>query len=148
MTLRADRFLGNNRKLNCGPGSKPCGEACIPKNHKCRASWNKPVTAAKVGLTAGLVGLVATSLIHPRSTMRNAARGLVEPVTHSGFGIGNIASGNPIRAAKNFSDAAMAAQNFRGNVNTLRVGYSQDIRNLSGRVKEAHFKWKNHRKAK
>lgn len=148
MALRADRILGNNSKLRCGPGSKPCGEACIPKNHKCRASWNKPVMAVKVGLTAGAVGLVATALIHPRSAMKNAARGLVEPLTHTGFGVGNIARGNGVQAAKNFADAALSAKNLKGNLNTLRKGYSQDIRNLGYRAKEAHFKWKHHRKAK
>lgn len=148
MTLRADRFLGNNRKLNCGPGSKPCGDACIPKNNKCRASWNKPVKAARIGLTAGAVGLVATALIHPRSGMQSAARGLIEPMMHTGFGVGNMALGKPVQAAKNFSDAALSANNFKSNVNTLRVGYGQDVRNLAGRAKEAHFKWKHHRKAK
>lgn len=39
---RSDVFIGN-KKLNCGPGSKPCGNTCIPKDHKCRASWNKPI---------------------------------------------------------------------------------------------------------
>ena len=39
---RNDVFIGN-KKLNCGPNSKPCGNACIPKDHQCRASWNKPV---------------------------------------------------------------------------------------------------------
>lgn len=148
MTLRADRFIGNNNKLKCGPTSKPCGDACIPKNHKCRASWNKPVKAVKIGLTAGAVGLVATALIHPRTAMRGAARGLVEPLTNAGFGVGNIARGNQVQAAKNFADAALSAKNLKKNLNTLRVGYGQDVRNLGNRAKEAHFKWKHHRPAK
>lgn len=55
-SIRTDRIVGNNRKLNCGPGSKPCGNACIPKAHQCGKSGGalSPSTVTK-GLEKGSI---------------------------------------------------------------------------------------------
>lgn len=145
-TLRADAFIGNKR-LNCGPGSKPCGNACIPKDNKCRASWNKPVklaagTAAVVG-----AGLVGTALFHPRANMRRAAGEMFEPITQAGFGAANAAGGNWPGAAKNFANAALSGRNFGKNARTVAEGYGTDIRNTVNSARNAYFKWRHHRPA-
>jgi hypothetical protein len=144
---RTDKWIGN-KDLNCGPGSKPCGNACIPKDHKCRASWNKPVKALKAAAVIGGVGLVGTAILHPRSGMRQAARGLMEPVMHGGFALGNVARGNFTGAAANVSNAGLSAGNFKQNATSLAKGYGTDIRNAGNRIKAAAFKWKHHRPAK
>lgn len=137
-----------DRRLNCGPGSKQCGNACIPKSSKCRASWNKPVKAlATVGAIAG-AGLVGTALFHPRSGMRNAARGMMEPVMQGGFAAGNAARGNWGGAAKNMANAAATSQGIGRNARTVAQGYGTDISNVYNRAKTAVFKWRHHRPAK
>lgn len=146
-TVRQDRFIGN-KKLNCGPGSKPCGGACIPKGNKCRASWNKPVKAAAAVAGATTLGLVATGLFHKRAPMRQAAWGTMEPAMQAGFAMGNIARGNPGGAAKNVANVFMSSQNLGPNLRTLKEGYGQDLRWLHGKAKEAAFKAKHHRPAK
>lgn len=141
--LRFDR-----RKLNCGPGTKQCGNACIPQSHKCRASWNKPVKAvATIGAIAG-AGLVGTALFHPRSGMRNAARSMMEPVMQGGYAAGNAARGNWGGAAMNIANAAATSQGFGRNARTVAQGYGTDIRNAYNRGKTAAFKWRHHRQAK
>jgi hypothetical protein len=147
-TVRADRFLGNNKKLNCGPGSKPCGNACIPKDHKCRASWNKPVKVAAGAAALTGVALVGTAILHPRAKMREAARGLAEPMMQAGFGVANVARGNWVGAAKNAANVGMAGRGMGKNLRTVAEGYGTDIRNGVNRAREAGFKWKNHRPAK
>jgi len=145
--LRADVFLGN-KKLNCGPGSKPCGNACIPKDHQCRASWNKPVkAAAAVGAAAG-VGLVATAFLHKRPGMRAAARASIEPLAQAGFAAGNAAAGNWIGAAKNVANAGMTGRDLPRNLRTIAQGYGTDIRNLANRGRNSTFKARYHRQAK
>jgi len=146
--LRNDRLFGNNKKLKCGPTSKPCGNACIPKAHKCRASWNKPVKAAAGALTVAGVGLTATMFLHPRAKARKAAAGLVAPVVNAGFGLGNMATGNQAGAAKNFADAALSGRNFGKNVKSLAHEYGVDIANAKGRVRNIWFKHRNHKQAK
>jgi hypothetical protein len=135
----------DRKTLNCGPGSKQCGNACIPKDRKCRASWNKPVKAAAAigGLAAA--GLVGTALFHPRTNMRNAARGMIEPVMQGGFAAGNAARGNWGGAAKNMANAGLAAEGFGRNARTVASGYGTDIRNAKNRAKTAYFRWRNHR---
>lgn len=145
---RKDAWVGNDKKLKCGPGSKPCGNACIPKNHKCRASWNKPVKALKAGAALAGVGLVGTALFHKRANMRAAAAGLGEPVMHGGFALGNIALGNKAQAAKNAVNAMMSAKNFKKNVVTLGKGYGQDVSSAYAAAKKVVFKARHHRQAK
>lgn len=145
---RKDAFVGNDKKLKCGPNSKPCGNACIPKNHRCRASWNKPVKALKAGAVIAGAGLVGTALFHKRANMRAAAAGLGEPVMHGGFALGNIAMGNKAQAAKNAANAMSSAQNFRKNVATLRKGYGQDVGSVYAAAKRAVFKARHHRQAR
>lgn len=146
-TTRSDVFLGN-KKLNCGPNSKPCGNACIPKDHKCRASWNKPVkVAAAVGAAAG-VGLVATAFLHKREGMRSAARASIEPLAQAGFAAGNAARGNWTGAAKNVANVAMTGRDLPKNLKTVAQGYGTDIKNLVNRGRNAAFKAKHHRQAK
>ena len=136
-----------DRKPQCGPGSKPCGNACIPQDRKCRASWNKPVKAvAAIGGVAA-AGLVGTALFHPRSNMRSAARGMIEPVLQGGFAAGNVARGNWGGAAKNVAYAGMAAEGFGRNARTVAAGYGTDIRNAKNRAKTAWFRWRHHRPA-
>lgn len=146
--LRTDRMVGNNKQLKCGPESKPCGNACIPKNHKCRASWNKPVKL--VAGAAALTGaaLVGTAFLHPRAGMRSAARAVIEPVVQAGFGAGNVARGNFVGAAKNMANVAATGQGLGRNLRTVAQGYGTDIRNGVNRVRGAAFKWKHHRPAK
>ena len=93
LTVSADAFIGN-KKLNCGPNSKPCGNACIPKDHKCRASWNKPVKVAAGAAAITGAALVGTALFHPRANMRRAAGEVINPITQAGFGAANAAVGN------------------------------------------------------
>lgn len=144
---RRDAFIGN-KKLKCGPRSKPCGNACIPKDHKCRASWNKPVKLAAG--TAALTGaaIVGTAFLHPRANMRRAAGALFEPISQAGFGAANVAGGNWPGAAKNFANAAIAGREMGPNLRTLGKGYSSDIRNLYNKGREAAFKSRHHRPAK
>lgn len=145
-TIRADGLLGN-KKLNCGPGSKPCGGACIPKDHKCRASWNKPVKIARnVAVLTG-AAVVGTALFHPREKMRNAARNTLEPVLQAGYALGNTARGNFSGATVNVANIGLTAKNLGGNARTLAEGYGTDIRNIYNRGKEAVFKMRHHRPA-
>lgn len=140
------RFDG--RKLNCGPGTKQCGNACIPKDHKCRASWNKPVKAlAAAGAIAG-AGLVGTALFHPRAGMRNSARAMMEPVMQAGYAAGNVARGNWGGAAKNMANAAATSQGLGRNARNIARGYGTDLRNAYNKGKTAVFKWRHHRPAK
>jgi hypothetical protein len=145
--VRSDRFLGN-KKLNCGPGSKPCGNACIPRNHKCRASWNKPVKAAATVGAIGGAALLGTALLHPRPNMRRAAMGMVEPIRQGAYAAGNAARGNWGGAAMNMANMAASSQGLGRNARTVVSGYGADIQNLYRRGKEAAFKAKNHRQAK
>jgi hypothetical protein len=146
-TVRADAFIGN-KKLNCGPGSKPCGNACIPKDHKCRASWNKPVkVAATVGAVAG-VGLVATAFLHKRPGMRSAARASIEPLAQAGFAAGNLARGNFAAAANNAANVAMTGRELPKNLKSVAKGYGTDLKNLANRGRNASFKARHHRQAK
>lgn len=145
-SLRVDAFIGN-KNLNCGPGSKPCGNACIPKDHKCRASWNKPVKLAAAAATLTAAGVGATALFHKRTEMRQAARELAFPAINTAFAGGNISRGNVAAAAANMYHAAEGARNVKANVSTLARGYGSDIRGLVNRGREAAFKWKHHRPA-
>lgn len=144
---RTDVFIGN-KKLKCGPTSKPCGNACIPKSNKCRASWNKPVklAAGAAALTAATV--VGTAVFHPREKMRTAARNTIEPAAQIGFGIANLAQGNIVGAAKNAANAALLGKNLGRNTRTLAKGYGSDIKNLYNKGREAAFKARHHRQAK
>lgn len=144
--VHTDAFIGN-KKLNCGPGSKPCGNACIPKDHKCRASWNKPVKLAAAAATLTAAGVGATALFHKRAEMRQAARELAFPAINTAFAAGNIARGNIASAAANMYHAAEGARNVKENINTLARGYGSDIRGLVNRGREAVYKWKHHRPA-
>ena len=146
-TVRADAFIGN-KKLNCGPGSKACGNACIPKDNKCRASWNKPVkVAATVGAVAG-VGLVATAFLYNRSGMRSAAQASIEPLAQAGFAAGNIARGNFAGAAKNAANVAMTGRELPKNLKYLAKGYGTDLQNVVNRGRSAAFKARYQRQAK
>jgi len=146
-TLRTDAFIGN-KKLNCGPSSKPCGNACIPKDHKCRASWNKPVKLAAGAAALTGAAIVGTAFLHPRSGMRAAARSVVEPALQTGFGVGNIARGNWVGAAKNAANVAATGKDMGRNLSTLAKGYGTDIKGIVNRGRNAAFKWRNHRPAK
>ena len=144
--VRTDVFIGN-KSLKCGPGSKPCGNACIPKDHRCRASWNKPVKAvAATGAAAG-VGLVATALLHKREGMRSAARASIEPLAQAGFAAGNAARGNWIGAAKNIANVGVTGRDLPRNLGVVARGYGSDIRTLINKSREAAFKAKHHRSA-
>lgn len=146
-TVRTDVFIGN-KKLNCGPGSKPCGNACIPKGHKCRASWNKPVKVAAGAAALTGAAIVGTAFLHPRSGMRSAARQVINPALQTGFGIGNVAQGNWVGAAKNAANVAASSQGLGANLRTLAQGYGTDIRSAANRGRNAYFKWRHHRPAK
>lgn len=146
-TIRTDAFLGNNKKLKCGPGSKPCGNACIPKGHKCRASWNKPVKVAAGAAALTGAAIVGTAFLHPREGMRGAARSIIEPVSQAGFGVGNIARGNWASAAKNAANAAASGQGLGRNLKTLAKGYGTDLSTLYNKGKNAAFKARHHRQA-
>jgi hypothetical protein len=146
-TLRTDAFIGN-KKLNCGPSSKPCGNACIPKDHKCRASWNKPVKVAAGAAALTGAAIVGTAFLHPRSGMRAAARAVIEPALQTGFGVGNVARGNWVGAAKNAANVAATGQGMGRNLSTLAKGYGTDIKGIVNRGRNAAFKWRNHRPAK
>ena len=144
---RRDAFIGN-KKLNCGPGSKPCGNACIPKGHKCRASWNKPVKLAAGAAALTGAAVVGTAFLHPRANMRNAARAVIEPTLQTGFGIGNAARGNWAGAAKNAANVAATGQGMGRNLRTIAEGYGTDIKGAVNRGRNAAFKWRHHRPAK
>lgn len=146
-TLRGDAFIGN-KKLNCGPGSKPCGNACIPKDHKCRASWNKPVKVAAGAAALTGAAIVGTAFLHPREGMRSAARQVIDPALQTGFGIGNVARGNWAGAAKNAANVAATGQGMGRNLRTLAQGYGTDIKGLYNKGREAAFKARHHRPAK
>ena len=146
--FRDDAWIGNNKKLKCGPTSKPCGNACIPKRNKCRASWNKPVKAAAGALTIATLGVGATALFHPRARARQAARGIAEPVMHAGFGAANIARGNRTQAAKNFYNAATSGSKVYTNTKSLAQEYGTDLKNAGNRVRNAYYKSRNHRPAR
>lgn len=146
-SLRADAFIGN-KKLNCGPSSKACGNACIPKDHKCRASWNKPVKLAAGAAALTGAAIVGTAFLHPRSGMRKAAREIIEPTLQTGFGIGNVAQGNWVGAAKNAANVAATGRGMGRNLSTLGKGYASDIKNLYNKGREAAFKARHHRPAK
>lgn len=145
--VRGDVFIGN-KKLNCGPGSKPCGNACIPKDHKCRASWNKPVKLAAGAAALTGAAIVGTAFLHPRANMRSAARSVIDPTLQTGFGIGNVARGNWAGAAKNAANVAATGQDLGKNLGTLAKGYGTDIKGAVNRGRNAAFKWRNHRPAK
>lgn len=146
-TIRADVFFGNNNKLKCGPGSKPCGNACIPKGHTCRASWNKPVKAVAGATVLAGAAVVGTAFLHPRSGMRSAARAVVDPVVQAGFGANNVVRGNWAGAAKNAANVAMSSQNLAPNLKTLAKGYGTDLSTLYNKGKNAAFKARHHRQA-
>lgn len=146
-TLRRDAFIGN-KKLNCGPGSKACGNACIPKDHKCRASWNKPVKVAAGAAALTGAAIVGTAFLHPRSGMRQAAREVINPALQAGFGLGNVAQGNWVGAAKNAANVAASSQGLGHNLRTLAQGYGTDLRSAANRGRNAAFKWRHHRPAK
>ena len=138
-TLRTDAFIGN-KKLNCGPSSKPCGNACIPKDHKCRASWNKPVKLAAGAAALTGAAIVGTAFLHPRSGMRAAARAVIEPALQTGFGVGNVARGNWVGAAKNAANVAATGQGMGRNLSTLAKGYGTDIKGIVKRARNTAFK--------
>ena len=121
-------WIGNSRKQKCGPKSKPCGKACIPKNHKCRASWNKPVKAA--ALTTAVVGgaVAVTAIAHPQKSVRWAAQSLAKPLLHGGFAAGNAARGNLVGAANNFRDAVLSGRNFKRNLSKVARAYGTAIK--------------------
>lgn len=146
-SVRADVFIGN-KKLNCGPGSKACGNACIPKDHKCRASWNKPVKLAAGAAALTGAAIVGTAFLHPRSGMRKAAREIIEPTLQTGFAAGNVARGNWTGAAKNAANVAATGQGLGRNMKTLAEGYGTDIKSLTNRARNAAFKARYHRPAK
>lgn len=146
--FRNDLLVGNNKKLKCGPTSKPCGNACIPKGHKCRASWNKPIKAAAAVGGAAAVGITATAFFHPRARARNAARGMVEPAMQAGFGVGNIARGNRVGAAKNFLNVAVTGKDLGKNARTLAQEYGTDLKSAKNLIRNRFFKAKHHRRAK
>ena len=146
-SFRLDAFVGN-KKLNCGPGSKPCGNACIPKDHKCRASWNKPIKVAAGAAAITGAALVGTAFLHPRSGMRSAAREVIQPALEAGFGLNNVTRGNWGGAAKNAANFVATGKGFGRNLKTIAEGYGTDIRNVTNRAKDAHFKWRYHRPVK
>lgn len=148
MPLTPAALRTDARKLNCGPGTKQCGNACIPKNRKCRASWNKPVKALAAGGAILGAGLVGTALFHPRAGMRQAARSMVEPIRQGAYAASNAARGNWSGAAMNMANAAAESQGFGRNARTVAQGYGTDIRNVYNAGKTAAFKWRHHRPAK
>jgi hypothetical protein len=144
---RSDVFIGS-KKLNCGPGSKPCGNVCIPKDHKCRASWNKPVKVAAGAAALTGAAIVGTAFLHPRSGMRNAARQIIQPAMEAGFGLGNVALGNWVGAAKNAANFAATSQGFGSNMRSLAEGYGTDIKGAVNRGRNAVHRWRYHRPAR
>jgi len=131
-------FNGQSLELNCGPGSKRCGDACIPKKKKCRASWNKPVKLVGGAAALAGAGVIGTALFHPRPKMRKAASAIINPVTQTGFALGNIVRGNVPGAANNAVNAAATAESFGENAKSVARGYGEDIKKsykkLKGRV--------------
>lgn len=146
--FRDDAFVGNKKSLKCGPTSKKCGNACIPKSHKCRASWNKPVKVAATVAGVGAIAVGATALLHPRSGARRAARALIEPVTQAGFGAGNIARGNLVGASKNILNVVNTSKGVGRASRSLAREYGTDLRSLQNRFKRSLFKAKYHKRAK
>lgn len=52
--------------LQCGPGSKPCGQACIPREHECQitgAARRKVAKAVGLSLAAGTVGALTARAV-------------------------------------------------------------------------------------
>lgn len=146
-TVTQDSVFGN-KKLNCGPQSKPCGKVCIPKDNQCRASWNKPVKAATGAAALVGAGVVGTALFHPRERVRTSAQKLIDPVLQGGFAINNIARGDLPAAANNIAHAALLGGDIGKNVRSLAAGYGTDIKAGYNKAKEAYFKFRHHRQAK
>ena len=146
--FRDDVFVGNKKSLKCGPTSKKCGNACIPKSHKCRASWNKPVKVAATVAGVGAVAVGATALLHSRPAARAAARALIEPVTQAGFGAGNIARGNLVGASKNILNVVNTSKGVGRASRSLAREYGTDLKSLQNRFKRSSFKAKYHKRAK
>ena len=80
--------------------------------------------------------------------MRAAARAVIEPALQTGFGVGNVARGNCVGAAKNAANVAATGQGMGRNLSTLAKGYGTDIKGIVNRGRNAAFKWRNHRPAK
>lgn len=137
-----------DRKLNCGTGSKQCGNACIPKGNKCRASWNKPVKAAAFTAGAAGLGLVGTAFLHKRQSMRNAARQVIEPVTQAGFAAGNLARGNKAGAMKNMANMISTSRGAGKNLKFVAKGYGRDLKYALELGKNRYFKARYHKRAK
>jgi len=137
-----------DRKLNCGTGSKQCGNACIPKGNKCRASWNKPVKAAAVTAGAAGLGLVGTAFLHKRQGMRHAARQAVEPITQAGFAAGNLARGNKTGAMKNMANVLRSSRGVGKDLKFIARGYGRDLKSALELGKNRYFKARYHKRAK
>ena len=133
----------SDAQLKCGPESKRCGNACIPKWKKCRASWNKPVKALAGAAALTGAAVAGTALFHRRSEMRNAARGMMNPIVQTGFAAGNLARGNTPGAANNAVNVAASAEGFGGNAKTVVQGYGKDLKNLHKRGKQIFSKNKS-----
>jgi hypothetical protein len=146
-SVRADAFIGN-KKLNCGPNSKPCGNACIPKAHKCRASWNKPVKVAAGAAALTGAAVIGTAFLHKRPSMRQAAREVIEPTLYAGFAANNVVRGNWPAASRNIANAIAAGRYLKRNFETLAEGYGTDVRGLVNRARGTAFKLRYHRPAK
>lgn len=142
MSIREDK------KLNCGPGSKQCGNACIPKSHKCRASWNKPVKAAAAVAGAAGLGLVGTAFLHKREGMRSAARSVIEPVAQAGFAAGNLARGNKAGAMNNVANVIATSKGAGKNLQYVAKGYGRDLQFALELGKNRYFKMRHHKQAK
>ena len=67
---------------------------------------------------------------------------------HTGFGLGNMASGNGAAATKNFWNASQASRSVVKNARSLAEEYGTDIRNAGRRIHNIYFKMANHRRAK
>ena len=128
---RCDTVMSmDGHQLECGEGSKRCGNACIPRWKKCRASWNKPVKLAAGAAVLTGAALAGTAFFHPRSEMRKAAREAANPVVHGGFALSKLASGNIPGAAKSSVNAATSGEKVGENVRTLAKGYGKDLNNF------------------
>lgn len=137
-----------DRKLNCGPGSKQCGNACIPKSKKCRASWNKRVKAAALTATAAGLGLVGTAYLHKRSGMRQAARRVIQPVAQAGLAFENIAQGNMLGAAKNVAKVITTSKGAGKDLKFIAKGYGRDLKYALELGKNRYFKARHHKRAR
>lgn len=49
---RADSVRGDRKKLKCGVSTHQCGNACVPKQKKCRASMNQAMPTSTLGVDA------------------------------------------------------------------------------------------------